>query len=95
VLLIKVVLYIIYPFKLLYKAIRQAYISLERFSTTYYKEILLVLCWIIGWTLLTHGISLIIGEWFYFVSFGILFLGICGYKFIYVIFKEGFYTLSE
>ena len=60
-----------------------------------HKEILLVLAFITGWSLFTHGIGILAGEWFYYLSYGILLLGLVGFKFIIKIFIDGLYILSE
>ena len=60
----------------------------------YYKEILLILAFVTGWILFTHGIGILAGEWFYYLSYGILLLGLVGFKFICKIFVDGLYTLS-
>ena len=93
---------VIYPFKKLYKLCKRIrnityhlyhrmLIKIKR----YYKEILLTIGFLTGWILFTHGIALILGNSIYYLSFGGLLLSLCGYKFIFKVFIDGIYALSQ
>ena len=61
----------------------------------WYKEILLIIGFLTGWILFTHGIAIILGNSIYYLSFGGLLLSLCGYKFIFKVFIDGIYVLSQ
>ena len=93
---------VIYPFKRLYKLCKRIrnityhlYHRLLIKIKRYYKEILLTIGFLIGWILFTHGIALMLGESIYYLSFGGLLLSLCGYKFIFKVFIDGIYVLSQ
>ena len=93
---------VIYPFKKLYKLYKRIknilyhlYHRLLIKIKRWYKEILLTIGFLTGWTLFTHGIALILGNSIYYLSFGGLLLSLCGYKFIFKVFIDGIYVLSQ
>ena len=93
---------VIYPFKRLYKLCKRIrnityhlYHRLLIKIKRYYKEILLTIGFLTGWILFTHGIALILGNSIYYLSFGGLLLSLCGYKFIFKVFIDGIYVLSQ
>lgn len=61
----------------------------------YWKELLLILAFFIGITLILWGISDITGKIIFKFGYGIILLGLCGYKFIFKVFADGIYTLSQ
>ncbi|MFW6015111.1 MAG: hypothetical protein ACOCRK_01585 [bacterium] len=60
-----------------------------------YKELLLIVAFLTGWILITSGISDLIGNWFSYLSYGFLLLGLCGFRLIKKISLDGIYILSE
>ena len=93
---------VIYPFKRLYKLCKRIrniiyhlYHRLLIKIKRYYKEILLTIGFLTGWILFTHGIALLLGNSIYYLSFGGLLLSLCGYKFIFKVFIDGIYVLSQ
>ena len=93
---------VIYPFKKLYKLCKRIrnityhlYHRLKLKIKRYYKEILLVIVFIVGHFLLTWGIADMFGDTIWKLSYGLLFVGIGGFKYIFKFLVNGFYTMSE
>ena len=102
VLILSLIKMAIYPLKMILKGIFKTYvwlkirfIKLKKWLKKRKREILLVISWLIGHFLLTWGLVDILGSVIWKLSYGILFLGIGGWKLGIQILKVGFYALSE
>ncbi len=60
------------------------------------REILLVCTWTVGWALLTYGVATAVHRWWVWpISTGLALLGVGGYKLLWIVLREGLYTLTQ